>query len=56
MSITDGSSATAAYLHMTDPANTARERNEMKSSLLEYCKQDTVAMVEIYRRLLPPKS
>ena len=56
MRITDGSSATAAYLHMTDPANTARERNEMKSSLLEYCKQDTVAMVEIYRRLLPPKS
>ncbi|MEE8435469.1 MAG: DUF2779 domain-containing protein, partial [bacterium] len=52
MNNTDGSSATAAYLHMTDPANTAQERSGMKSSLLQYCKQDTVAMVEIYRRLV----
>ena len=52
MAITDGSSATAAYLHMIDPANTAQQRDEMKDSLLQYCKQDTVAMVEIYRRLV----
>ena len=37
---------------MTDPANTPQQRGEMKDSLLQYCKQDTVAMVEIYRRLV----
>jgi len=50
MAVGNGGTAMAAWLSMTqetDPDELVRKRNE----LLEYCKLDTFAMVEIYRFL-----
>jgi len=51
MAVGNGGAAMAAWLLMTkepDPLERSRKRDE----LLEYCKLDTLAMVEIYRFLL----
>tara|TARA_R110002110_G_scaffold150258_20_gene341989 strand:- start:582 stop:728 length:147 start_codon:yes stop_codon:yes gene_type:complete len=36
---------------VTDDSTAESDRNEIKQNLLDYCKLDTFAMVEIYRVL-----
>ena len=45
-----GDEASAAYLSLKDLDE--EKRNEIRSSLLAYCKLDTYAMVKIYQKLL----
>lgn len=51
MLIADGNAAAAGFRKMLDPNTSNEEATELKKALLEYCKQDTLAMVEIYRAL-----
>ena len=51
MSVGNGGTAMAAWLSMTQEAD-PDERMRKREELLEYCKLDTFAMVEIYRFLL----
>lgn len=52
MLIAEGNDAGAAYREMLDPTTEATRREELRSALLDYCRLDTLAMVEIYRALL----
>lgn len=51
LAITDGSSASAAFMTITNPSTPSNQRDELRSNLLGYCKRDTEAMVELYRKL-----
>lgn len=50
MAVSDGASAMAAWLAMAEEQN-PEIKKQMAQDLLEYCKLDTLAMVEIYRFL-----
>jgi hypothetical protein len=45
--VRDGSDAQAAYLEAIEPATTRARREQLRRDLLEYCRYDTLAMVEI---------
>ncbi len=51
LEISSGDAAQAAYVRsVTDPSPQERER--LRRALLDYCRMDTLAMVELYRALL----
>jgi len=50
--IQEGQMASLQYLRMIDPATPPDEKEKIKNDLLEYCAQDTLAMVEIRKELL----
>jgi hypothetical protein len=49
--IREGTGASVSWYRMCDPATTDEERTRTRRDLLEYCKLDTLAMVEILRFL-----
>ena len=51
MDIADGDSAMAAFAYLALGKYQAEEAEAVKTHLLEYCKQDTLAMVELHRKL-----
>jgi len=52
MEIADGESATVYFALMALGKYTDEESEKIKKNLLTYCKQDTLAMVEIHKKLL----
>jgi hypothetical protein len=52
LSIQEGMQASLEYLRMIDPATPAEEKAKIRSDLLTYCGQDTLAMVKIRDQLL----
>jgi len=46
-----GMQAMQAYEVLTDPATPEPERDELRADLLKYCSLDTMAMLEVLRRL-----
>lgn len=52
LSIQEGGQAGLEYLCMIDPDTRTRERGRIRKALLEYCRQDTLAMVKIRQELL----
>jgi hypothetical protein len=52
MEIQEGQMASLQYLRMIDPGTPEGERERIKKDLLEYCAQDTWAMVRIREELL----
>ncbi len=52
MNIADGATALIAYQKMRDESTSEVERSKIYSDLIEYCKLDTLAMVEIFKFLL----
>jgi hypothetical protein len=52
MEIQEGQMASLQYLRMIDPSTPPDEKEKIKNDLLEYCAQDTLAMVEIRKELL----
>jgi len=51
MDVSDGGGAQVAYLKLGDPTISTEERNTYRKHLLEYCRQDTLAMVELLMQL-----
>jgi len=51
LKITDGSSATAAFVTMMKPETPESVGAALRAELLRYCRRDTEAMVELWRRL-----
>lgn len=51
MLIADGTAAAAGFRKMLAPSTPKEEAAELRKALLDYCCQDTLAMVEIYRAL-----
>ena len=51
MLIADGTAAAAGFRKMLAPSTPEEEAAELRKALLDYCCQDTLAMVEIYRSL-----
>lgn len=51
LAITDGLSASAAYMTITEPSTPSNQRNELRTNLFGYCKRDTEAMVQLYNTL-----
>jgi len=51
LEIADGDSAMAAFAYLALGKYEGREAETMKRNLLEYCKQDTRAMVELHKKL-----
>lgn len=51
LEIADGEAASAAFLRLASPETSEAERTHLRTALRAYCKQDTLAMVEIYRAL-----
>ena len=49
--IADGTAAATGFRSMLDPATPKEEAATLRAALLEYCCQDTLAMVEIDRKL-----
>jgi hypothetical protein len=45
--VQDGSDAQAAYLEAIKPSTTPQRREQLRHDLLEYCRYDTLAMVEL---------
>jgi hypothetical protein len=54
MAIGDGGAATAVFARAARGWLSAAELADMRRNLLQYCGQDTLAMVELHRRLLRP--
>lgn len=52
LAVSDGDQAMLATTEMLDPATTPERAAAIRRDLLEYCEQDTRAMVEIYRTLV----
>ncbi|MBC7265392.1 MAG: DUF2779 domain-containing protein [Coriobacteriia bacterium] len=52
LAVTDGDAAMLATAEMLDPETPPERRAELRKALLRYCEQDTLAMVEIYRRMV----
>jgi hypothetical protein len=50
--IQEGSMAGLEYLQMIDPNTPSHEKERIRKDLLEYCGQDTLAMVKIREELL----
>jgi len=51
MGVSDGGGAQAVYLKLCHPNTPSEERAKCKKDLLDYCKQDTLAMVELLKRV-----
>lgn len=51
LAIGEGGTAQAKYLEMIDEKTSDGTKSEIKRNLLEYCKQDTLAMVRIHEKL-----
>lgn len=49
--VQDGTAAGTAYLRIIDPETDAAERQQLARELLEYCKLDTLGMVELVKFL-----
>ncbi|MGE3261388.1 MAG: DUF2779 domain-containing protein [Bacteriovoracia bacterium] len=47
MAVGDGGDAQVAYLSMTDPKTEPAERARLRQALLEYCRKDTLGMVDL---------
>lgn len=54
LGVADGMEAILAYNRLQTEALTEEEREELTHDLREYCKLDTMAMVEIFRVLMQP--
>jgi len=52
LAIQEGGMASLEYLRMIDPKTPEAEKKEIRKNLLEYCGQDTLAMVKIREVLL----
>ena len=52
LQVQDGTQAMEQWFKMTSEEIEEEEKSSIKNNLLEYCKMDTFAMVEIYRTLL----
>ncbi len=52
LAVQDGTQASFAYLKMIDPQTPEEEKAAIRSALLEYCGQDTLAMVRVREELL----
>jgi hypothetical protein len=50
LAITDGGSATAAFITMMNVETAPEMRGTLRNELLKYCRRDTEAMVEVYRK------
>ncbi len=51
LAVPDGETAMLAFTELLDEATPEARRTEIERDLLEYCRQDTLGMVEIYRAL-----
>lgn len=51
LSIQDGETAAVEFLRMTGPGPTEASKEQIATSLREYCRLDTLAMVFVYRAL-----
>jgi hypothetical protein len=51
LNIKEGDSASAAFARMAMGQHTDEETESVKNDLLEYCRQDTLAMVKLHERL-----
>lgn len=51
LEIADGTSASVAFAEMLGTDTTESRRTELRSACLEYCKLDTLAMVELFKTL-----
>ena len=52
LAIQEGGQASLEYLKMIDADTPAEEKERIKNDLLDYCGQDTLAMVRIRQELL----
>jgi len=52
LSIREGGQAGLEYLRMIDTETLPEDRERIQKELLEYCRQDTLAMVRIREELL----
>lgn len=52
LSVQDGTMAMSAWEEMLDLAHGNKRREKIRNDLLEYCKMDTFAMLEIYKKVL----
>ncbi|MGD8368672.1 MAG: DUF2779 domain-containing protein [Desulfobacterales bacterium] len=52
LAVQDGTQASFAWLKMVDPATPDEEKAAIQAALLEYCGQDTLAMVKVREELL----
>ena len=52
LSIQEGNQASFEYLRMLDTTIPRAERDKIKEDLLQYCAQDTLAMVRIREELI----
>ena len=52
LAIQEGNQASFEYLRMLDPTIPRAERDKLKEDLLQYCAQDTLAMVRIREELI----
>ncbi len=50
--VSNGDQAMVATYEMLDPETSPERAEQIREDLLEYCRQDTLAMVEIYRTLV----
>lgn len=55
LSVQDGNMAQVAFLEMIDNATGEERRNKIRAALLEYCGQDTLAMVKLFNYLRAQK-
>lgn len=51
LEVGDANAAQLAWLDVVDPNTTAERRQTLKNALRIYCERDTLAMVEVLRRL-----
>jgi Domain of unknown function(DUF2779) len=54
--VQNGMDAQLAYMEAIDPATPIAGVNELQRQMLAYCKLDTLALVEIWRKLSAPKN
>jgi predicted RecB family nuclease len=52
LEIQEGGQASLEYLHMIDPSVSFEEKEKIRQALLNYCGQDTLAMVKIREEML----
>lgn len=52
LAVADGEAAQRAYLEMTDSCTPGKRKQELRASLIEYCRKDTAEMVALVNWLL----
>ena len=52
LDVQEGAAAQVAYTEMIDVETSPERKAELRRQLLEYCKQDTLAMVRLHERCL----